>query len=86
MIPDSVTCPSRIKGQPTRRAKVAGHGTVDECPNCKRTDADGILFFLIHPGNQWPNIVFECGLKGCGAFWALVGAPPANATIYDEQQ
>lgn len=84
-IPKMVTCPDNGK-QPVRRAKVAGHGMADECPNCKRHDPEGIPFFLIEPGNIWPNIVFECGMEGCGAYWALVGAPPQNAIIYDEQQ
>lgn len=81
-IPEFVTCPAN-SGQPTRRAKVAGHGTVEKCPHCSRIGP--IPFFLIEPGNIWPNIVFECGRNGCGAFWALGGAPPPNAIIYDEQ-
>ena len=81
MIPDAVTCPA-ANGQPQRRAKVAGYGIADECPNCKPDT--GIPYFLLEPGNMWPNIVFECGMSGCGAFWALVGAPPQDAIIYDE--
>ena len=83
-IPKAVTTPA-TSVQPIRRALVAGHGTVTKCPNCKREQASGIPYFLLEPGNIWPNIVFECGMSGCGAFWALIGTPPQGATIYDEQ-
>ncbi len=83
-IPDAITCPATDK-QPMRRALVAGHGIVHQCPNCDRKSSEGIPYFLIEPGNIWTNIVFECGMSGCGAFWALVGSPPQGATVYDEQ-
>lgn len=83
-IPEYVTCPANST-QSERRAKVAGHGTVEKCPKCSRKEPNGIPYFLIEPGNIWPNIVFECGRLGCGAFWALGGSPPQGATIYDEQ-
>ena len=83
-IPEYVTCPS-TKDQPIRRAKVAGHGVVSKCPNENCGKVGSIPYFLIEPGNIWPNIVFECGMDGCGAYWALTGAPPQGAIVYDEQ-
>ena len=87
MLPTEVIAPATAD-QPQRVCKVAGHGYMNQCinPKCERHDPEGMLFLLLEPGNVWPNIVVECGMgRGCGAFWALVGEPPINAIVYDEQ-
>ncbi len=87
-IPSFVIAPA-TESQPERRCEVAGHGTLKKCPNpnCNRYDENGMLYLLLEPGNMWPNFVIECGsTPGCGAYWAMIGAPPQGATVYDESQ